>query len=473
MDPQQPAGPASDRHVVVVGGGITGLATAHALLDAPERPQVTVLEADTRVGGKIRTSPFAGLPAVDEAADAYLTRVPSAVALVRRLGLGDQLTHPATAAAAVWHGGLHPIPEGLVLGVPTGLAALARSDLLSWRGKLRAGLEPLLPATDPGDRLGAWIRARFGDEVHERLVDPLVGSIYAADTDQFSLEGMPQLASLAGGRSLLLAARRARSAAPAAHGPVFEAPRAGMGALVDALAGSVRARGGTIRTGTTAASVERADGRYRIGVDAGDGGPSELHADAVVLTSPARATAPLLARLSPDVGAALARVEHASVVMVALAVPAEVWPAELTYSGYLVPKPDQRAVTAVSFASNKWAHWRPDDGSMVLRVSLGRHGLVVDDWDDDRLVDQAVTEVGHHLGIDLTPRAVRVTRWPAAFAQYRPGHLGRVDAMERVLAAAAPGVLLAGASHRGIGIPACVQQAERAAGLLRQRLGSM
>lgn len=473
MDAPEPAGPNADRHVVVVGGGITGLATAHALLTGPDAPRVTVLEADNRVGGKIRTSPFAGLPAVDEAADAYLTRVPSAVELARAVGLGEHVTHPATGAAAVWHDGLHPIPEGLVLGVPTGLAALARSDLLSWRGKARAAVEPLLARTDPGDSIGAWIRARFGDEVHERLVDPLVGSIYAADTDRFSLAAMPQLAALSGGRSLLLTARRARRSTPATGGPVFEAPRAGMGALVEALADTVQSLGGVVRTSATVAALERARQGYRIGVTPGDDQMSEVSADAVVLTSPARPTAGLLAELSPDVAGVLGRMEHAGVVMVALAVPHDSWPGGLGYSGYLVPKPDQGAVTAVSFASNKWAHWRPEDGAMVLRVSLGRDGLVVDDWDDERLVDQAVAEVGRHLGTDLAPSTVRLTRWPGAFPQYRPGHFGRLEAVERVLATEAPGVLLAGASYRGIGIPACVQQAQRAAGLLRARLRSV
>ncbi len=246
-----------------------------------------------------------------------------------------------------------------------------------------------------------------------------------------------------------------------------------MGALVAALSDTVQSLGGVVRTGATVAALERARQGYRIGVTPGDDQASEVSADAVVLTSPARATAGLLAELSPDVAGVLGRMEHAGVVMVALAVPPDSWPGGLGYSGYLVPKPDQGAVTAVSFASNKWAHWRPEDGAMVLRVSLGRDGLVVDDWDDESLVDQAVSEVGRHLGTDLAPSAVRLTRWPGAFPQYRPGHFGRLEAVERVLATEAPGVLLAGASYRGIGIPACVQQAQRVAGLLRARLRSV
>ena len=194
--------------VVVVGGGISGLATAHALagIGPPDSVEIEVREADDRLGGKLKTTPFAGLPGVDEGADAFLARVPEATELARRVGLGDALTSPAAARAAVAsRGRLHPIPDGLVLGVPATVTGLATSGLLSWRGKVRAAVEPLIPARDPGDSIGALVRHRFGAEVHERLVDALVGTIYGADTDRFSLAMVPQLADLAGrGRSLLL-----------------------------------------------------------------------------------------------------------------------------------------------------------------------------------------------------------------------------------------------------------------------------
>lgn len=218
-------------HVVVVGAGITGLACAHRLLTLDPTIKVTLLEASDRIGGLIRTTPFAGLPAVDEAADAFLLRVPSARDLAHAVGLGDVLTSPAVAQASVWRGRLHPLPESLLLGVPTRLAPLGRSRLLSARGKIRAGLEPLVPRTSiDNDCLGAYMRKRLGNEVHEMLIDPLVGSIYAADTDNFSLRGMPQLSELATeGRSLIISARKRPK--PAAHGtetPVFAAPIEGM-----------------------------------------------------------------------------------------------------------------------------------------------------------------------------------------------------------------------------------------------------
>ena len=442
--------------VLVVGGGITGLTAAHEL--ATGGADVTVREADDRLGGKIRTTPFAGLDAVDEGADAFLLRVPDAVGLARRVGLGDELTHPTDARAAVWHDGLHPLPDGLVLGVPASVRPLVRSRLLSLRGKARAALEPLLPRTPvDDDAIGPFVRARFGDEVHERLVDALVGSVYAADTDRFSLEAVPQLATLAAGhRSLLLGGRRARRAlkgattasGPTASGPIFAAPRAGIGALVGALVDALDRLAVTVRTGAPVERIEGDGGRWRV---------DDAVFDHVVLASPARATAPLVHDVAPEAAGALGAMDHAGVILVTLTVPADEWPERLHgRSGYLVPKPDQRWVTAASFGSQKWAHWRPDDGRQVLRVSLGRDGLDADHLDDDRVVAAVIDEVSGHLGLDLRPDEIRISRWPGAFPQYRPHHAERVARLERSLP---EGLHVAGASHHGIGIPACVRSA--------------
>jgi oxygen-dependent protoporphyrinogen oxidase len=455
--------------IVVVGGGITGLTAAYRLGQRLPDADITVVESDSRLGGKIRSSPFAGLDGIDEGADAFLTRVPYATALAKDLGLGGDLTSPASGKAFVWWHGLHAIPEGLMLGVPTDLGKLARTKLLSWPGKLRAALEPILPATGvAADSVGRLIRKRFGREVHERLVDPLVGSIYAADTDHFSLTGVPQIFDLASKhRSLLLGARRIRAKAPPVTGPIFATPRAGMSTLTDGLATALERRGAHVRPGTTVTGLERNGGGWRVHVS-GESGEATIDADAVLLATPARTTAPLLAELAPTASATLAGFQHVGVVMVAAAIPATEWPRGLSgYSGYLVPKPVQHWVTAVSFGSSKWAHWQPvdDDGQplVVLRISLGRDGLDVMDQPDDVLLEAALGEVGEHLGITLRPVATRLTKWPMAFPQYRPGHAERVAGIEQALAADAPGVLVAGASYRGIGIPACVQQGERAA----------
>ncbi|CAN5604808.1 protoporphyrinogen oxidase [soil metagenome] len=447
----------ADRRVLVVGGGITGLTVAYGLAAAGGH-HVTLREAGHRLGGKIHTSPFAGLDAVDEGADAFLARTPSAIDLAGRLGLAHRLTSPTAATAAVWHDGLHPIPEGLLLGVPASVLPMARSGLLSVRGKLRAALEPLLPRTDiSADAIGPLVRARFGSEVHDRLVDALVGSIYAADTDRFSLGSVPQLDALARRhRSLLLGARRTRRLAAATPaGPIFAAPLGGVGALVTALTRAIEGYGVTVSTMSPVANVEADGGRWRV---------DDETFDHVVLASPARATAPLLTSAAPEAARLLSASEHASVILVTLAVPGHTWPDRLRgRSGYLVPKPVQRTVTAASFGSQKWAHWRPDDGSEVLRVSLGRDGLDVDHLDDHAVLAAVVGEVGHHLGLDLQPTSSRITRWPAAFPQYRPHHADRVRAVEAALPA---GLHVVGASYYGIGVPACIAGAEKLVGQL-------
>ncbi len=454
----------SERRVLIVGGGITGLAAAVDLADDPTIT-VEVREAAERLGGKIATSAFAGIDHIDEGADAYLTRVPHAVAFARHIGLtDDELTAPTGATAAVWHDTLHDIPAGILLGVPAAIRPFVTTSLLSWRGKARAALEPLLPRTDPDDALGALIRARFGDEVHERLVDALVGSIYATDTDRSSLAAVPQLAELATShRSLLVGGRRARRRAAATTGPdapIFAAPRQGMQRLVDAAAEYVRSGGGHIVAGRAVETIEADGTGWRVDGD---------RFDAVVLTGPARTAAPLLRVAAPDAAAGLAAFEHADVIMVRLAISADEWPTRLhDRSGYLVPKPEQRHVTAASFASQKWAHWRPADGSQILRVSLGRDGLAVRHLDDDEAIDATVTECGHHLGLDLRPTATSVTRWLDAFPQYRPHHHRRVAD----IAASLPATIeLAGASYRGIGIPACIADGRRAAASIKQTTG--
>lgn len=436
--------------VRVVGGGISGLAVAHHLLQHAPDLDVAVLDAEATPGGKIRTSPFAGLPAVDEGADAFLARVPWAAALARAVGLGDQLVSPSTGAAAVWWHQLRRLPEGLLLGMPTDPVNLARSGLLSWRGTARAALEPLLPrrSTDH-DSLGAYVRSRFGNEVHERLVDPLVGSIYAADTDRFSLRAVPQIADLATAHRSVLLAARSRPAPPA--GPVFFTPRGGLGDLVAAVAGSVVAAGGQVRTSHRVECIEQcADGWVVDGEQV----------DAVVFATPAAATARLLRQVAPHTADGVGSIGTADVVLVSAAVPIAGWPEHLRpLSGYLVPKPVQRLVTAVSFGSQKWAHWALPD-RQVLRISLGRDGLPVLHLDDDAVVAAAIDETSRHLGLDLQPTELRISRWPGAFPQYRPHHHRLVVDAEQHLP---PGLALAGASYHGIGVPACVQSAERAA----------
>ncbi len=478
------------RRVVIIGGGITGLTTAYRLLTQDTDPamhkgessppiDVTILEADEVLGGKIRTTEFVGLP-IEEGPDAYLARVPHAAQLTRDLGLEDDLTNPTTGHASVWRNGLHPIPSGLLLGVPAGSMSLAHSGLLSMRGKIRAALEPVLPSSgDPGDSIGKFIRGRFGREVHERLVDPLVGSIYAADTMNFSLEMVPQLADLSHERSVLLAARKRLAAAPPSSTPVFETPRRGLSSVIEALRLQIEHRGGRILCGTRAETIEshgiQSHPTYTVTVSGSHAGSLDAHA--VIVCSPARSSAQLLRPLDTSIASALEQRVHASVVIVTAQVTLDDPDRFTGLSGYLVPKPDQDRVTAVSFGSNKWSHWKPDDRSMILRISLGRDAMATDDliheWDDHRLLQHSLDEVARHIGVGVYPMASRVTRWPESFPQYRPGHGKRTEALEKSLAASAPGVFVAGASWHGIGLPACVADANRIARVTGQHLREM
>lgn len=456
------------KHVVVVGAGITGLTAAFSLASqSAQSLTVTVLDASDRIGGLIHTSPFAGLEAVDEGADAFLSRVPWATQLANDLGLTGALTSPAASHAWIWHEKMHPIPGDIMLGVPASVGSFGKSRLFSNVGKLRAGLDLVLPRTKNNDCIGNYIRGRFGSQVQERLVDPLVGSIYAADTDDFSIEAVPQIAALTSSRSMLLAARKARSQV-VPNGPVFSTPLRGVGAMVATLEQRVGSLGVQIKTGNAVSNIERVSRSFYITTQ-----HDRIEADAVILASPAAHTAKFMTSLNTEVADALAHWDHADVILVTLAVPRDQWSDTLTGSGYLVPKPDQRWVTAVSFGSNKWAHWKNENNDMILRASLGRDGVEVMHLSDDDIVNLVLADLTLHLGRDIAPRETRITRWVDAFPQYRPHHFSTLTHIENMLRTDAPGIFLAGASYRGIGIPACVQQARTVAQTTAEYLSNL
>lgn len=459
--------------IAVIGGGIAGLSAAWEL-SSHAGVNVVVFERDAGWGGKIRTTPFAGRPAIDEAADAFLARVPWGLQLATELGLADSLTSPTSGSAFVALGGvLHPIPTGLMLGVPKGMGGLLRSNLLTWRGKARAGLDVVLPKRSTAhDSLGRAIRDRFGAEVAERLVDPLVGGINAGDADDLSLRAaVPQLVDVATTkRSMLLGLRHAPAPAP---GPIFYAPTAGTGALIVALVAALPASGVELRGSAEVDLIEPGDASaagYRI-----DG----EHFDGVIVTTPAFDAARLLRRIGPDAAAPLGSIDYAGVVMLTLAIPSSDLASVPHGSGYLVPKPAQRHVTAVSFGSRKWAHWQRTDAGAgradsasteLLRVSLGRHGNAAPlTMDDDELLKTAVDEVSTHIGTAIMPVAQRISRWERAFPQYQPHHLDLIADIESKVSAL-PRLRVTGAAYRGIGIPACIRQGRESANALLHEL---
>ena len=447
--------------VVVIGGGVAGLAAAHRLLDAGR--QVTVLEASDRVGGKLLPGRIAGVR-VDFGAESMLARRPEAVALAREVGLDGRLQPPATATASIWtRGALRPMPKGHVMGVPGTASAL--SGVLSDEGLARIERDADLPRTEVGDdvAVGEYVAARLGREVVDRLVEPLLGGVYAGDAYRISMRSaVPQLYQAARTHDSLTEAVReiqARAAANQQSGPVFMGIEGGVGQLPLAVAESVRARGGEIVTGAPVSELRR-EGPTGWRVVAGD---RVLRADAVVVAVPAPAAAALLRAEAPEAATELDGIEYASMALVTLAyrraetgLPAG--------SGFLVPPVDGRTIKASTFASQKWG-WIADEDPdvIVLRTSVGRYGETeILERDDAHLVDVSRRDLKAATGLDATPLETRVTRWTDGLPQYPVGHHARV-ARVREHVAKVPGLAVCGAQYDGVGIPACIASAYAAA----------
>lgn len=445
--------------VAVIGGGVAGLAAAYDL--HRNGATVHVLEADDRLGGKLRTAPFAGLD-LDAGPDSVLARVPFAVELFRELGLDDEIVPQPPGSAYIYsRGELRRIPEATVLGIPTDLDALAASGVVSDEAVARAAQDLEMPDDRPdGDEsVGSLIRRRLGDEILERLVDPLLGGINAGDSDRLSLAAGAVQIQAAVGRapSLIEALRAQRAAAPApSDAPVFYTLRGGLGTLIDALA--THLDGADLRTGSPATGLTRTGDGWSVRTDV-----DTLDVDAVVIAAPAFVAADLLAGVAPDAATALAEIDYSSVALVAMAFPDAAAGRPLDASGYLVPRVEGLLLTACSWTSSKWPHLsRP--GRFVVRASAGRFGDTrCAEMDDDALVAAILTDLRTTMDLQGEPTEVRVTRWPRSFPQYTPGHLERIDRIEAALAASTPGVVLAGAAYRGVGIPACINSGRTAA----------
>jgi oxygen-dependent protoporphyrinogen oxidase len=437
-------------HVVVVGGGIAGLAAAHRLVLAGV--DVTVVEGAAAVGGKLRISEVAGI-AVDEGAEMFLRRVPEALDLVAALGRSEEVVSPVTTSASVWaRGSLQPMPAGTVMGVPSDPVQLL--GVLSAEEVARVELDREMPGDPPGEdvSIGEWVGQRLGRAVVERLIDPLLGGVYAGRADSLSLAAtVPQLPR--DERSVLAAAGRVVPATPS-KSPVFATITGGMGSLPTTLVGAITARGGRVVTGRPVRRLERTTTGWRV-VHGPTIDEQAIDADAVILAVPAAPAARLLSDAAPVAAAELATVESASMAIVTTAwQPQDARPP--AGSGYLVPAVYGRPVKAVTFASAKWEHLARSD-VVVVRSSIGRHGdAAALQRDDTGLVEQVVAELTTHAGFSGTPIDVRVTRWGGALPQYAVGHRGRV-ARIRGAVAKVPGLEVCGATYDGVGVPACIR----------------
>lgn len=496
--------------VVVVGGGITGLAAAWELSGGaggprPGSPSVVVLDAAERPGGKLQTVSIGGR-AVDAGPDGFLGRRPEAVELCRELGLDDELVPIARSGAAVWVGGRRrDLPSGLALGVPTRYLPVARSGILGVRGSLRLLVDLVAPRRDVrgplGDRaIGPLVAHKLGRRVVDRLVDPLVGGIHAGTVADMSAAAVyPLILAVAQQRGGFMRHLRRALALGAAGGPgtdgrdgpggedcgatlgsdqpLFWTLREGVGSLPSRLVTALAARGVAVLCGRAAERLDRT----------GPGGPpwtvhtagGPVVADGLVLAVPAFRAADLLAPHDAEAAVLLRAVDHASVAVVTLEYPEEAVPDDLTGTGLLVPRGsrmpgalgDEVLVTACTYLDAKWPSvGRP--GRRVLRASVGRFG---DErpaaLDDDALASRVAAELRDLLGLDGAPSAIAVSRWPDALPQYRVHHLLRVAGIEAAVRRL-PSVALCGAAYHGVGIPACVGGGRAAARSLLAALSS-
>ena len=462
---------ASAGRVAVIGGGIAGLAAAYEL--KCNGVEVVVLEAGDRPGGSIDESRVGGLT-VDSGPDGFVARDPAAAELCRRIGLGAELVTPATSGAYVFlEGGLLPFPNRSVLGVPWTADAVEGTGIVSEAGveALRLGLaddaEPLTGDATVGDVL----RPRLGDEVFERLVDPLLGGINAGSADRMSIEAcappLHEAASRGGplGAALQQAADSRGGGNGAARPAVFQSVRGGVARMVEALAADL---GDAVSLSTPVqhlALAARAGGgpRWKVATPSGS-----LDASAVVAACPAPESARLLEHLAPDAAGILGDIDYADVALATFVVPDEHLARPLDGSGFLVPRRRGLLTTACSWSSSKWQHYARA-GLAVLRVSAGR-------IDDRRWTDLDSEDLLSALAGELTDTGVlsrdavaqgcleaHLRGWRQSLPQYRPGHLDRVAAVEACLAGDTPGLAVAGAALRGVGLPACIRSGQTAA----------
>ena len=453
-------GGAGGVNVVVIGGGIAGLAAARRLVEHLPDSRPLLLESGLELGGKLRTEHVDGF-VIEASADSFLSRKPRGVGLCEELGLRDQLVgrRPEYARTFVRRGReLHPLPEGLSGMIPTNLDALAESALLSPAGRSRLAEEvDLPPDTNRGDEsVASFVSRRLGAEAYAYLVEPLMSGIYGGDGEQLSLQAtFPQLRELELHHGSVLKGLSAASGSEGGY-PPFVSLASGVGTLVREL---VHVLGDRVELtlGARAVSLRRRSHDYVVGLERG----AVLGADAVILAVPAYVAAPLLAGVDPVLAVLHDEMPYASSAVVTLAYRGDDVAHPLDGYGYVVPRVEDTDVVACTWTSRKWENRAPA-GSVLLRVYAGRVGRKdVTLLSDDDLLAGAGEEV-RVLGIEAEPILTRVHRWQKGMPQYVLGHPERLERIDTALAEH-PGLAVAGAAYRGVGIPDCIRSGEEAA----------
>ncbi len=481
--------------VVIVGGGIAGLATAYELQErarADRTPlHVSLVEANRRPGGVIHTERADGF-VIEGGPDSILAQKPWAVELCQRLGLGDQLvgTNPVQRKTYVLHRGrLCELPEGLTLMIPTRLKPLLQTGLLSPLGKVRAGLDllqrPRRRACDDIS-LAAFVREHLGCEAFERIVEPLMAGIYAGDAEQLSLKAtFPRLLELENQYGSLvrgLLAQREPKPTPLTSFPDregggaggearrwtgFVTLREGLGQLVEALVAHLDQIHLYTGQRVQAIRLQTPDGRRWPGYEVCLADGTILPAHAVILATPAYVSAELLAGLAPGLAETLDGISYVSTATVSLGYRRADVAHPLDGYGFVVPRVENRPLLACTWTSSKFPHRAPDN-HVLLRCFLGRAGQEEILWlDDDELLRLVRTELEGILGLRARPVLIRIFRWQRAMPQYVVGHLERLAAIEAQLGQY-PGLYLTGSAYHGVGLPDNIRAgAQTAEALLR------
>ncbi len=463
--------------VVVIGGGISGLAAAHRLIERGAQlrnpPEVLLLEASAQTGGTIRTTRRDGF-LLEAGPDSFISEKPAAVELAKRLGLASRLieTNPSHRRSfIVRHGRLHAVPEGFQLLAPSRIWPFVTSGIFSLKGKARMALDLVLPrraSRNGGDdeSLAQFVRRRLGREALERMAQPMVGGIYTADPENLSLRAtMPRFLEMERSHRSLIRAmwkqRRTQQESKGTSGArysLFLSFDEGLRVLADALAARLGAA--TVRLNTRAEELahDAATGQWKIRANSGE----TIYADAVCLALPAYASAKLLGSADAQLAAELDAIPYASTATVNLAYRRSDIPHKLDGFGFVVPFVERRSILACTFSSVKFAGRAPE-GHALLRAFVG--GALQPEMfalDEEEMLVKARRDLRELLGIEAPPLFAHTEKWPRSMAQYHLGHIERVGRIRQRLKEL-PGLKLAGNAFDGAGIPDCIRSGETAA----------
>lgn len=451
--------------IVIVGGGVTGLAAAYSLHKqakaAGKAARIVVVERDSKLGGKTQTEVVDGM-VIEGGPDSVLAYKPWFGQLCKELGLEMVGTNPKVKSTYIYHRGrLEKLPVGMQIMIPTEVWPFLKTRLLSPLGKLRAGMEPFIPLKkdDTDESIGSFVGRRFGREILENLAGPLMGGIHGGDWDGVSIRAtfpsFPKMEKEQG--SLLLASWRNKANKPKGPtGSAFQTVTTGLYSAVERMVAAMD--GVEFKLNTTVTRLAPAGEKYEVTLN----GSEQVEADAVVLAVPAYVAADLVKPFRNDVAGELNEVPYGNSCVVALGYNRKDIDHPLDATGYLVPASEPMNVTASTWVSTKWPHSTPED-KVLIRCFVGRG--VGKDWtkeSDEAILAEVKAGLSKVMGLKAEPFLTRIFRWPRAMAQYRVGHLERMDRVDQLMQQS-PGLYLAGAAYRGVGLSDCVREGYAAA----------